>query len=221
VGYSRRCCRAFKQGSGKAMNQEKYIVSFTTGSLFHHESVTLAGLSLEHGQWQAVRDKVIKENILQARTLTSLERVCREVISRLKTLNTEELEYLTRAGHQEQGYLLWLAICRRYRFIADFAVEVVRERYITLKADLTHELFDSFFNHKSDWHPELEKIQPSTRKKLRQVLFRMLSEADLLTADNMIAPAMLSPDLIALISRGNRQELSFFPAFESDMKGTP
>ena len=100
-------------------------------------------------------------------------------------------------------------------------VEVVRERYITLKADLTHEVFDSFFNHKSDWHPELEKIQPSTRKKLRQVLFRMLSEADLLTADNMIAPAMLSPDLIALISCGNRQELSFFPAFESDMKGTP
>jgi hypothetical protein len=199
------------------MNQEKYIVSFTTGSLFHHESVTLAGLYLEHGHWKAVRDMVIKENILQARTLTSLERVCREIISRLKTLNTEELAFLTRASHQEQGYLLWLAICRRYRFIADFAIEVVRERYITLKADLTHEVFDSFFNHKSDWHPELEKIQPSTRKKLRQVLFRMLSEADLLTADNMIAPAMLSPELITLISRGNRQELSFFPAFESDI----
>lgn len=200
------------------MNREKYIVSFTTGSLFHHESVTLAGLYLALGQWKAVRDKVIKENILQARTLTSLERVCREVISRLKTLNAEELDFLTRAGHKEQGYLLWLAICRRYRFIADFAVEVVRERYITLKADLTHEVFDSFFGHKAEWHPELEKIQPSTRKKLRQVLFRMLNETDLLTADNMIAPAMLTPELIALISRGNRQELFFFPVFESDIK---
>lgn len=203
------------------MNQEKYIVSFTTGSLFHHESVTLAGLYLEQEQWKTVRDKVIKENILQARTLTSLERVCREIISRLKTLNTEELEFLIRAGHQEQGYILWLAICRRYRFIADFAIEVVRERYITLKADLTHEVFDSFFDHKAEWHLELEKIQPSTKKKLRQVLFRMLSEADLLTIDNMIAPAMLTPELIGFISRGNRQELSFFPAFESDMKGSP
>jgi hypothetical protein len=199
------------------MNQEKYIVSFTTGSLFLHESVTLAELYLKLEQWKSLRDKVIKDNILQARTLTSLERVCREIISRLKTLNNEELAFLVQAGHQEQGYLLWLAICRRYRFIADFAVEVLRERYITLKADLTHEGFDSFFDHKAEWHPELEKIQPSTRKKLRQVLFRMLNEADLLTADNMIAPAMLTPELIALISRGNRQELSFFPAFEFDI----
>jgi len=202
------------------MTQEKYIVSFTTGSLFLHESVTLAGLYLELGQWKTVRDKVIKENLLQARTVSSLERVCREVISRLKTLNAEELKFLVRSGHQEQGYLLWLAICRRYRFIADFAVEVLRERYITLKADLGHEVFDSFFDHKAEWHPELEKIQPSTRKKLRQVLFRMFSEADLLTADHMIAPAMLSSELIHLISQGNQQELLYFPAFESDLKGT-
>lgn len=202
------------------MTQEKYIVSFTTGSLFLHESVALAGLYLELGQWKTLRDRVINENLLQARTLSSLERVCREVISRLKTLNAEELEFLVRSGHQEQGYLLWLAICRRYRFIADFAVEVVRERYITLKADLSHEVFDSFFDHKAEWHPELEKIQPSTRKKLRQVLFRMLGEADLLTADHMIAPPMLTPELIHLISRGNQQELLYFPAFESDLKGT-
>ena len=114
---------------------------------------------------------------------------------------------------------MWIAVCRRYRFIADFAVEVLRERYITLKSDLTHEDFDSFFNRKSEWHLELEEITPATRGKLRQVLFKILREADLLTANNMIHAAMLSPRLLDLIQQGSRRDILHFPVFESDVKG--
>lgn len=201
------------------MNKDRYSMSFTTGSLFHRESVKLATLYLTLSDWNAVRDDVIRKNILQARALNTLKRICREVISRLKTLNARELDFLVDANHQEQGYLLWLAVCRRYKFIADFAFEVVRERYITLKADLSHEDFDSFFNRKSEWHSELDEVRPATRNKLRQVLFKMLREADLLTANNMINAAMLSPRLIDVISHGNRRDVLYFPAFESDLKG--
>jgi hypothetical protein len=149
-------------------------MSFITGSLFRHESVKLAALYIDLGDWNSVRDKVIAENLLQTRTLNTLKRVCLEVISRLRTLSPGELECLVEGSHQEQAYLLWLAVCRRYRFIADFAVEVLRERYITLKGDLTLDDFDSFFNRKSEWHLELDEITPSTRGKLRQVLFKML-----------------------------------------------
>lgn len=193
-------------------------MSFTTGSLFHRESVKLVALYLDLGDWNSVRDKVIAENLLQTRTLNTLKRVCREVISRLRTLNPGELEFLVEGSHQEQAYLLWLAVCRRYRFIADFAVEVLRERYIALKTDLSHEDFDSFFNKKSEWHSELDEVRRTTRNKLRQVLFKMLREADLLTANNMINAAMLSPRLIELVSYGNRRDILCFPAFESDLK---
>jgi hypothetical protein len=134
-------------------------------------------------------------------------------------LSPGELEFLVEGSHQEQAYLLWLAVCRRYRFIADFAVEVLRERYITLKSDLTHEDFDSFFNRKSEWHLELDEITPATRSKLRQVLFKILREADLLTANNMIHAAMPSPRLLDLIHQGSRRDVLYFPAFESDVKG--
>lgn len=194
-------------------------MSFTTGSLFHRESVELAALYLDLGDWNAVRDKVIAENLLQTRTLNTLKRVCCEVISRLRTLSPGELEFLVESSHQEQAYLLWLAVCRRYRFIADFAVEVLRERYITLKSDLTYEDFDSFFNRKSEWHLELDEITPATRGKLRQVLFKMLREADLLTTNNMIHAAMLSPRLLDLIHQGSHRDVLHFPAFESDLKG--
>ena len=201
------------------MSNDSYCMSFTTGGLFHRESVTLAALYLDLGDWNSVRDTVVAENILQARTISTLKRVCREVVSRLRTLRPGELEFLVEGSHQEQAYLLWLAVCRRYRFIADFAVEVLRERYITLKTDLTFDDFDSFFNRKSEWHSRLDEITPATRGKLRQILFKILREADLLNTSNMIQAAMLSPRLLALIHQGNAGDVLCFPAFESDVKG--
>ena len=159
--------------------------------------------------------RCLAENLLQARTLNTLKRVCREVISRLKTLDARELDLLVATNPREQGYLLWLAVCRRYRFIAEFAVEVMRERFITFKTDLTHADFDTFFNGKSEWYVELAQLRSTTRKKLRQVLFKILREADLLSANNTIKAAMLSPGLVEVISQGNRQDVFFFPAFES------
>jgi len=193
-------------------------MSFTTGTLFHRESVKLASLYLELEDWNAVREKVLADNLLQARTLNTSKRVCREIISRQKTLSIAELDLLIHTNAQEQGYLLWLALCRRYKFIADFAVEVLRERYITLKTDLHHADFDSFFNRKSEWHPELDEIRPATRHKLRQVLFKMLREADLLATDNTINAAMLSPRFLKAMAHSKRGEVLFFPAFESDIK---
>jgi hypothetical protein len=201
------------------MRNRKYSLSFTTGSLFHRESVKLATLYLDLGDWDFVRDQVIAENLLQTRTLNTLKRVCREIVSRLKTLSVREMDFLVEAHHQEQAYLLWLAVCRRYRFIADFAVEVLRERYITLKTDLTHEDFDSFFNRKSEWHSELDEISPATRSKLRQVLFKILRDADLLTANNRINAALLSPRLLEVIHQGSGRDVLYFPVFESDVKG--
>ena len=192
-------------------------MSFTTGGLFQQESLKLAALYLEAGDWKKIREKVISENLLQARTSSSLQRVCREVITRLETLRGAELELLVETASQEQRYLLWIAVCRRYRFIADFAVEVIRERYMTLKTDLSPVDFDAFFNGKAIWRPELDQIQPSTRNKLRQVLFKMLREADLLTKNNTIAPAMLSPTFLKTIQRDDRRDALLFPAFESDI----
>lgn len=207
------------KGSRSGMVKDKYSMSFTTGSLFLLESVRLASLYLELGEWDSVREKVVSKNLLQSRTLNTLRRVCSEIVSRLRTLSPKELNFLVEGSPQEQGYLLWVAVCRRYRFIADFAVEVLRERYITLKGDLAQEEFDAFFNRKMEWHAEIEEVRSSTRNKLRQVLFKMLREADLLTSKNRINPAMLSGALLELLSRETPRDILFFPAFESDLKG--
>lgn len=201
------------------MKSERYSMSFTTGSLFHHESVKLAQLYLKLEDWNAVRNKVLVDNLLQARTLNTSKRVCREIISRLKKLSLGELDLLVQANQQEQGYLLWIAVCRRYKFIADFAVEVLRERYVSLKTDLNHEDFNFFFNKKSEWHSELDEIRPATRNKLPQVLFKILRQANLLTTTNIINGAMLSHRLIEAIPKSCHPNILFFPTFKADLIG--
>lgn len=226
-GYLRAALLGFSSSSPNDFcvvnvpNEERFNMSFTAGGLFQPESLRIASMFCEVRDWNFVRQKVISENLLQARTLATSQRIYREVFSRLQTLDPMEMEWLIHGPAQDQVHILWLAVCRRYRFIADFAVEVLRERYLSLKSDLQYEDFDFFFNMKAAWHPELESIKPSTRNKLRQVLFRMLREANLLTADNAINGAILSQQLLDTLVRKECREFSLFPMFDSATKGRP
>ncbi len=168
------------------MGNSKYSMSFTTGTLLYRESITVAQLYQELGDWNTVRDRVIAENRLQMRTLNSSKRIGREINSRLKTLTPLELAILNDDLQQEQAYVLWLAVCKRYRFIYEFAVEVIREKFLRFDFMLAPVEFDAFFNAKAEWHPEVERVAPSTRNKLRQFVFKMLREADLIGSDRRI-----------------------------------
>lgn len=194
-------------------------MAFTTGGLFHAESVTVALQYQELKDWKAVSGTVVEQNLLQSRTETTLKRQTREIVARLETLHDREVDYLISGSSQEQAYLLWLAVCRRYPFIADFAEQVLRENYISLNATLSSEEFESFFNRQAEWHEELDEITDSTRAKLRQVLFKILREADLLTDANIINAALLTPGLVELIARTDRAQLAYFPVFEADLIG--
>jgi hypothetical protein len=197
----------------------RYRISFTSGSLYHRESVLLAGLFHELGDWESVRVEGVKRNLLQTRTESTAKRVCRETVARLKTLSEEELDFLTEGSPHDQAHILWLAVCRLYQFVADFAMEVIRERFLSMKIDLTYEDFDAFFNKKSEWHDELDQASSSTRDKLRQVTFRMLREAELVTKGKTINRVILSPRLVGLIRQSHPDEFLYFPVFESDIKG--
>jgi len=41
---------------------------------------------------------------------------------------------------------------------------------------ITYDNFNTFFNRKSDWFPELEDLAKSTKNKVRQIIFRMIRD---------------------------------------------
>jgi hypothetical protein len=197
------------------VNNQKYNMSFTAGALLQAESVMIAKLYLELSDWDEVKRQVVADNLLQSRAVSTLKRLSYEIISRLSTLTTEELSLLVDSDYQDQAYLIWIAICRHHQFIANFATEVLRERFITFKPDLQYSDFDVFFNRKCDWHSELDGLSISTKKKLRQVLFKMLRETDFLDGKNNIQATILSPRLLEIIERSGGRDIMYFTVSEN------
>ncbi len=199
-------------------NHQIYNMSFTAGGLFLRESVEIAQLYLEIQDWKLVRVRALQQNVIQSRTESSSVRVIREICKRLEKLIGDELKVVAEGSFQEQQQLLWLAICRHHRFIYGFAVEVIREKYLQLNLDLLQEDYDAFFNAKAEWHDELEQLTESTRNKLRQVVFRMLREADLLTKANTINPVILSAQAARAVASHSPDDLRIFPLSDRDIR---
>ncbi|MGO1311407.1 MAG: DUF1819 family protein [Brevibacterium aurantiacum] len=172
--------------STTSQKHDRYALSFTSGALLTREAVIAAPLFLEVRDWNAVRNRLRAENLLQARTASSGFRLAREVAQRLAVLTDAELDLLQDASPSERGHLMWIAACRRYAFIGDFAEEVVRERFLLLTPTLGYDDFDSFVRGKALWHPELAEVKDSTLQKLRSTVFRMLTEAGLLVGDEIV-----------------------------------
>lgn len=189
-----------------------YNMSFTAGALLQQQSVLLGELFLERGDWQAVRTRALEGNLLQSRTQTTANRVCREVLSRLKLLTADQLAILVGGPSQDQAHILWATVCKRYRFIYDFAVEVIHEKFLSMDLQLTRTDYDAFFNQKVEWHEELARIRSSTYNKLRQIVFRMLREATLLSRRNRIVPVLLSPGVEKSFIDDPALSLAIFPA---------
>lgn len=201
------------------MVQTKYSMSFTTGGLFCNESEKVARLYLELGDWTLVRDRVLEMGLMQTRMQSSAKRIYREISARLQTLTDEEIELLLAGSNQQRIHLLWLAVCCRYSFIRDFSVEILRERFLTLRHELANEDFDAFFNAKAEWHHELDTITSSTRIKLRQNLFRMLRDAEYISSSNLIQPVVLAPEVANLILRRGPDALYIYPTLDSEPNG--
>lgn len=195
------------------MIKKKYNLSYSSGGLHYQESVIIAELYHEINDWKAVKIDCLEKNRLQTRTQSHGERVSREVISRLKELTENQLNLLIEGTRQEQGCILWLAICKRYRFIRDFAIEVIREKFLTMEMQVFPEDYDAFFNRKADWHDELEKITETTQKKAKQVIFRILREVDILSTENIIAPMLLPPQVVDVIEQDDPSYMMIFPIY--------
>lgn len=193
------------------VSTDRYALSFTSGGLLVREADVAVAEYLRTRDWASVRHVVIEQNLLQARTTSSSVRVTRETIQRLSTLSTSELELLAESSPTERCHLMWAAACRRYALIGEFAEEVLRERFLLMTPTVGADDFERFITGKGLWHPELDELKPSTRERLRQNLFRMLQDADLLSNEGVIIPAVLSSWLHETLAARSPSDVRFFP----------
>jgi len=177
-----------------------YSMSFTTGGLFLNESVRLAEAYRSLGDWQSAIIELTENATFAASKRKSMQRVGREIVNRLATLRVSEREFLVvSTSRTDQAALLWLAICRAYRLIREFAVEVVVERYDARQRHLPKERYDSFVHDKGEEDEWLAARSGSTIQRSRQVLFKIMREAGLINEVQEIQRLALSAPLRRLL----------------------
>lgn len=196
-------------------DQQQYLLSFTSGTLYLSGAPIAADLYLQSHDWVIVRESLRANNLLQARAASTATRWSFELVNRLQTLTDDELSLLIDATGNELDQLMWVATCRHYAIIAEFAEEVLRERYLLMQLELNTKHFDAFVNEKALWHKELSEISASTYQKLRSNLFKMLREGGLINEGGIIIPTVLSVRVREQLARRSPSDIRFFPTTEA------
>lgn len=204
-----------KQANQDETEEECWKLSFLVGQLLRREAQIAVPIFLETQDWHETSERIKANHLFQHQTASSERRYLQELVSRLSTLSLQELTYFASASFTEQGYLLWLAACRQYAFIYEFAEEVIREKFLVMSPQLTHADFDVFVRSNAPWHPELNNIKDSTLGKLRQNLFKMIEEAGL-TSNGYITQIFFSQGLRDILSTKTPSETHLFPTPNSD-----
>ncbi|MBP7862614.1 DUF1819 family protein [bacterium] len=200
------------------MMTSKYSITFARRGLLLLDSTTLTDLYFKLHDWSKVRQHAIEENLLQTRTVSTAKKHSSEIVSRLRTLTEEQLHLLATAAIDEQRYLLWLAVCKRYKLLFDFAQEVLHEKYLQLDLRLSYEDYDQFFNSKAEWHEELSRLSMETHRKARQTVFQLMREAQLINKHNEILPVFVSAKFLRIVCQDSKDNLSIFPLSDKDVR---
>ena len=187
----------------------KYRLSFGTGNSYINESNLILNKYLENKDWEETQKYSIENNILQTNTLSSAKRIFRETSLRLKSLSHQEQEFFIRSNYLDQSILIWIAICRTYKFIGDFASTIIIEKFNSYQLEMEYSDFNYFFENQQFFHEELRTLKDSTRKKLRQVIFRIMKDLNIISKDKEITPLLPSLELKE-VTKSTRKDLKLF-----------
>lgn len=167
------------------IEQKTYNLTFTAGALLMNETCAVAEVFLESGgNWDITRERALKENLMEKDKLTTNKRFFSLVKQRIEALNEAELDLLVSENNSVKRLLLLLAICKAHTLIYDFIVGNVRDCFFNMSEKVTYANFNEFFNEKKYVHPELESITDATINKIRQVIFRILEQSELIESAN-------------------------------------
>ncbi len=200
-------------------SNDKYSFAFTAASMKFHDFMRLAHY-VEENQIDVKEEMPDPNAIMRRSNSRTNKREFRELIKRYRLLTEEQRKLMLEADVNAQKQLAMLGICKAYSFIRDFIIEIVREKFLALDFQLTNGDFQSFYNAKTELHPELEDFSESTIKKARQVIWRILEQAAIInnTKDRTILPQFVSQRVTQEISKENPTLLKIFLMSDLEIK---
>lgn len=198
----------------------KYKLSYTAAALMLNESIKIAEAYQQYQDWAITRKVVLEENLLQKNKQTTAKRTYLELSQRLQKLTPLQLERLLDFDASTQSLLLFVAICKTYRFIGEFVVEVVRDKFLMFDYVILASDYTRFYNQKMETHEELFALTKLTRQKLRSTMLLMMVECGLINNrdDKWITPPILNGALVDILVQEDPALLKFLLVADADIQ---
>lgn len=187
------------------MSKTLYKGDIVAGSLMVSESRKIAELLLEGDDDKNFLNKVLKDNLLQKRSPVTAKREARLILARLKGLDSD-FWYLVRDGSQEQTIqVLFCAALKQNRLLGDFVQQVIQTKIKTFQKEISIQDWQAFFEQCQNLEPAIGKWSETTRNKVRQVIFKILAQAQIInsTRGRQLLPFYLIQEIRELLERHN------------------
>lgn len=184
-----------------------YNGEIVAGSLLVAESREIAKLLSEGKNGETWNEAVVTNNILQKRNPETARRQAGLIKRRLLLMKPALWEMIAKADAGLATQAVMAAAIKHSRLLGDFMNRVVREHWRTFQKSITITDWNHFMETCAQVDPKVESWSDSTRAKLKQVVFRILAEADYVenTRSLMLQPVLIEPELLTYL-KSNAEE---------------
>jgi len=157
---------------------ETYAGDIVAGSLLIAESRKIARLLLKQVNDDEWHQAIVIDNILQKRSPVAAKRQARLIKNRLILMKPALWELVQKGNNDISIQAILAAAIKHSRLLGDFLTHVVHEHWRTFKPRINMKDWRYFFETCSQADPQMLEWTESTRKKLKQIIFRILAESN-------------------------------------------
>lgn len=153
-----------------------YKANVTAGALLVPESRKIADLMLRGvsaGEW---KDEIEQKNILQKLSASSSKRIAAHIRSRLELMKPELWQMVRDGDTALSTQAIFAAAIKHCRILGDYLDIVIREQFKKMEDKLTPALWADFIFSCKQRDPLMQDFPPSTAKKMRSVIHKILVE---------------------------------------------
>ncbi len=186
---------------------EIYKANITAGALLVPESRKIADLMLRKVSAQEWKESVEQKNILQKLSVSSSKRVASHIRSRLELMKPELWQMVRDGDAVLSTQAIFAAAIKHCRILGDYLDLVVRDQFRKLEDKLTPAIWDQFVLACKQRDPLMEDFPPSTAKKMRSVVHKILVEVGYLKSahDWHLKKIEIVPEVMGYLRNNNEE----------------
>jgi hypothetical protein len=185
------------------MDKKNYWIS-TALTLQVNETLSLIELKAQGLSLDEIKNKVLIDNFLQKEKLTTIKRQMADYLKRLKYIDDDYINLIFKLDYQNKKYFLFSNLLETYPMLFDFMTEVISHKISVLDYFLNDSDFFNFLSEKESEIPNTSFSEKS-RYKLKQVTYRILTQADLLDKNKKIIEPLICHEIIEYFLRKNKK----------------